>query len=265
MKIIPEQVLLEILQNSGFLDIVRCRAVCRRWNEIISSSVALQYIVWLGIFDKEDGDSMFAPQSSVERLKILLEQEAAWANLAPRSREFPTIDRRGVSIRLSDHGVAFQIPGDHQTTLVFHSLPSMISKQNLAPSPEVTLVENLASWKLLWEHAHHSLYVFTTTERINADLSQPLLRLCATSIPETPHPSTQKPIVCGSDLQITPDSLDHRIIRTTIHDRLLLLEIAVGADVEALTPPAAYVVVWDWIAGGLIAMIPSPNHTLVAL
>ena len=60
--------------------------VCNIWRDIISESVSLRYIVWLGICRMEDGDPSAVPTSSAERLTALLSQKLAWDTFAPRYR-----------------------------------------------------------------------------------------------------------------------------------------------------------------------------------
>ncbi|KAF8302068.1 hypothetical protein DL93DRAFT_499862 [Clavulina sp. PMI_390] len=90
---ISSDVVVKILCEAHYMDIVRCRAVCKLWESTISSSVALQYVVWLGIHGKEDGDDSFQPRTSAERLQLLLDHEQAWATLRPRIRSLHPILR----------------------------------------------------------------------------------------------------------------------------------------------------------------------------
>ncbi|KAF8312810.1 hypothetical protein DL93DRAFT_2098067 [Clavulina sp. PMI_390] len=132
----------QILYQSSYLDIVRCRAVCKSWESMISSSIALQYAVWLGIHGKEDGDDSFYPRTSAERLMLLLEHERSWATLTPRIRGRRKINNHSRS-HLHGSDVLFivesRVPWDGTFQGVLHHLNSSIASHG---ETQDELIEN---------------------------------------------------------------------------------------------------------------------------
>ncbi|KAF8312789.1 hypothetical protein DL93DRAFT_1221805 [Clavulina sp. PMI_390] len=296
--VIPDQVLLDILQCVDFYAIVRSRAVshdcldrrtqlqrfgcvtwlhrflplvpprqvCRQWNIAISSSIALQYIVWLGILGKEDGDETFVPQSSVDRLKILLEQAAAWANLSPRRLDDSvTIERKISTKLLRDDGLAYHCldynPNQSPETLprqalVVKTLPSIISEQEFVSETQASFFDDRRIEKFSWDHTHNGLQVFIVSTIHNT--VQYVMRFFTSSTPGSPHPSAKKPVVFASDLQLTPERSGYYVAQTTIYGHLILLEIRALTQ-EFTPPPSVSFIVWDWVAGVLIANLRITN------
>ncbi|KAF8302070.1 hypothetical protein DL93DRAFT_499651 [Clavulina sp. PMI_390] len=85
-----------ILFQAHWIDILRCRIVCRLWNSMISSSTAIRYMVWLGIHGKEDGDGSSHHQTSAERLALLLDHERSWATLQARFHSRHQFDENSI-------------------------------------------------------------------------------------------------------------------------------------------------------------------------
>ncbi|KAF8310940.1 hypothetical protein DL93DRAFT_2157487 [Clavulina sp. PMI_390] len=83
---LPSDVVLSLLGQCSFREIVKCRGVCRAWRDIIEASTSLRYEVWLGILHMQDGNHSIPPTSSAERLDSLMAQKSAWDMFTPRRR-----------------------------------------------------------------------------------------------------------------------------------------------------------------------------------
>ncbi|KAF8302067.1 hypothetical protein DL93DRAFT_499847 [Clavulina sp. PMI_390] len=81
---IPAEILIKVFCEVDYVGIVKCRAVCRFWASVISSSATLQYLVWMEITQKADGNSSCSPRASADRLKLLLDHEFSWSSLRPQ-------------------------------------------------------------------------------------------------------------------------------------------------------------------------------------
>ncbi|KAF8312784.1 hypothetical protein DL93DRAFT_2228811 [Clavulina sp. PMI_390] len=160
---LPTDILTNILSEVDFVDIVRCRAVCRLWAAFISSSITLQYLVWLGINEKEDNEEKFNLQTSAERLKLLLDHELAWATLRPQTHctsQVPLASAANIcgwdSLRIRPY-----IGPTHGDNLLICKLPSTIAASRKDLDPQLVQFQNSTT-------APHILVVDTDNELIVA-------------------------------------------------------------------------------------------------
>ncbi|OBZ77028.1 hypothetical protein A0H81_03118 [Grifola frondosa] len=78
VNLLPE-LLVDILSSLDFYDIVSCRRISKQFREVVDKSVALQYIIELGVancFDRPCDGRL----TTGERLDVLREQQIAWKN-----------------------------------------------------------------------------------------------------------------------------------------------------------------------------------------
>ncbi|KAF8299926.1 hypothetical protein DL93DRAFT_2091081 [Clavulina sp. PMI_390] len=269
MVVVPEETIVQILLNVDFLEIVKCRAVSRHWNLSISSSAALQYIVWLGIHGKEDGDPDFTPRSSLDRLQALLQQESAWGQMIPRRVDFPETARDSFEQQLNNGGLVRLCMNldpvllqQGQSAIVFMSLrlPSMVLPQSFNLQPEVSFIQGVGHWHHSWDFHRNGVHILTTNNQIALDLSEPVIRLRSTTIPDDPNPFARITDIYASDLQITRPSNDgpattaYRVDRTDISGHLLLLEISAQEEIDPGSR-SVIIIIWDWIAGKIMARL----------
>ncbi|KAI0066351.1 hypothetical protein BV25DRAFT_1529333 [Artomyces pyxidatus] len=81
MLSLHDDILVEILKNLEWKDVVVCRQACHKLHSLIGASVLLQYTIELGacgMLDGESGPHSLPVHERLERLKLHLE---AWQNL----------------------------------------------------------------------------------------------------------------------------------------------------------------------------------------
>ncbi|KAM5545949.1 hypothetical protein V8D89_000075 [Ganoderma adspersum] len=119
-KTLPPELIITILLDLGFRDLLRCRQVCTGFKVLIDEDVRAQYKVELAVAGMTDGPpSTLTP---AERLSILRARQDAWDNLVWTTRHDVTMHQGGVWELYGN--VLAQAQGER--TLHFTQIPSTI-------------------------------------------------------------------------------------------------------------------------------------------
>ncbi|KAF8312799.1 hypothetical protein DL93DRAFT_1222215 [Clavulina sp. PMI_390] len=265
--IIPDQILLEIFQRAYYKDIVACRAVCRHWKTLISSSMRLIYLVWLGIHGKMDGDPGCSPNTSVERLELLLQHEEAWTFLC--HRRLDTISPGWViRERICGENTLEETyeAGSNFTTSSYH-LPSAVTKVEVGE--RTTLVKNEResfgdSFQALAD-PDNALLVLISRAHDNDHIR---LKFSLRSIqdPTLYHPHARIPILDYGDMVPRPPGhfpLDK--FQRQVMGNLLISWTQTKPEINFLDPQnpleggITAIIIWDWTTGELLARLYLSN------
>ncbi|OCH85848.1 hypothetical protein OBBRIDRAFT_739112 [Obba rivulosa] len=76
---LPEELLIEVLKNLDFRDILRCCLVCRLLQSTVAGSLELQYKIELGADGLVDGPP--SALTTADRLQLLLDRRRRWRSL----------------------------------------------------------------------------------------------------------------------------------------------------------------------------------------
>ncbi|KAF8312819.1 hypothetical protein DL93DRAFT_2081764 [Clavulina sp. PMI_390] len=139
------ELIVEILCESSisFTDIVRFRAVCRVWRDTISYSIVLQYLVFLGIYQKvETKRDLAAVKLGIpvlQKLRALLIHEDAWSKLKWQHFRTLSLINRVESVKIARDGflsivspnIGTRRDGEKPMILTRYSLPSAFTSSDL--------------------------------------------------------------------------------------------------------------------------------------
>ncbi|TFK53227.1 hypothetical protein OE88DRAFT_1734163 [Heliocybe sulcata] len=242
---VPSELLIQVVSLLPFQDILNTRAVSRRFEVLIRTSVRLQYIVELGVAGYTDNP--LERSFTEERLRMLLEHQAAWKS--PQLHVANTIPIPGLGdYRKYDRGIYLRLdanamPG-FDTLDVFDLM-----------SPD------LPSWSIQTD--------FEFSNDCEVDPVQDLIILSHVS-----------PVQQGSSFDISVLSLRHG----TVHPRASFSPIRVGFqtwdmplctsvqladDIVALsvyTHRFAHkfeVVILEWMTGAVKMRLPQPSDRVL--
>ncbi|KZT22923.1 hypothetical protein NEOLEDRAFT_1180504 [Neolentinus lepideus HHB14362 ss-1] len=103
---LPSELLIKIVSLLRYHDILRTQAVSKRFEELIRTSVRLQYIIELGVAGYVHNP--FEPLFTEQRLRMLVEHQAAWKRLDLRIAN--TISMSGLGdYRKYDRGIYLRL------------------------------------------------------------------------------------------------------------------------------------------------------------
>ncbi|EMD42146.1 hypothetical protein CERSUDRAFT_147732 [Gelatoporia subvermispora B] len=119
---LPDELLVQVLEELDFRTLARCRQVCKLLLTIINGAAALQYKIELGVAGMENGPSR-APFGTADRLARLKKHQQAWDALQSHEPiRWISMEERGVWELYGNVLAQAKDP----TTLCFQQLPSII-------------------------------------------------------------------------------------------------------------------------------------------
>ncbi|KAK7694783.1 hypothetical protein QCA50_001971 [Cerrena zonata] len=117
---LPTELIIKILDEVDLRTILRCRTLCRFFNDIITEAATLQYKVELVLSGMEDGPR--GGMVAAERLQCLREHQSAWGEL--RFSQSHMIEKENGSTWELYGNVLAQ--GKNHRSIAFYQLPSAI-------------------------------------------------------------------------------------------------------------------------------------------
>ncbi|KAI0062454.1 hypothetical protein BV25DRAFT_1915990 [Artomyces pyxidatus] len=128
---LPDEILLDILEDVGYNVLLTCQQTCRRLNTLITTSVPLQYTIELAACGMLDGERGPNTLDIHERLRLLVLYDEAWRKLdwTRYSGLTHLVDRM---LPLSVAGTALVLPSaidilpGHPAPLLIQRLPSFL-------------------------------------------------------------------------------------------------------------------------------------------
>ncbi|KAF8312790.1 hypothetical protein DL93DRAFT_2156497 [Clavulina sp. PMI_390] len=273
---IPDQVLIEILEHASYKEVVACRAVqpnlrvCRHWRVAIDTSSSLEYLVWLGIHHKVDGDASFYPRTSAGRLDQLLQHEQAWSTL--RHRRSCIIPPVLISTRERICGddyfeAASESPPQAVFSLSFYRLPSAIA--NIEGGERLPILSN--------KNGAYSTYIDAITDPDNEllflvsshhDYQKFRLKFHLRWIRDTTrdHPYAQVPILDSGTItarQPGRTALTPNTLRSIVIGHLFIYQMRAqhtsGFFHRRHEGGFVAIFIWDWTTGKRLAKLYLPH------
>ncbi|KAI0752690.1 hypothetical protein C8Q80DRAFT_1217173 [Daedaleopsis nitida] len=225
---LPLELLIAVLTNLDWRDLLRCRQVCMFFKDYVDHDVTAQYKIELAVAGMEDGPPSILTPS--DRLSILRERQKAWRSLKWKSRqEYPML---GGNVWELYGGMLAQ--ADREGLLTVTQLPSKqwkipdmgIAVRDFSMDPAqdlLIIVENVRADHVLHCRVH--------------------LRSLQTG---AVHPAAKGGILEHTPLRIGHDSY-------TIQTSENLLGLLVEGDEER------ELLIWDWQTGALRMHIKGPE------
>lgn len=99
--------------------------VCTTWNQLVTNSSELRYIVTLALHSKSDGPMNGYPRSSAQRLRLLVSLEEKWRTLNVRKR-IPIEARWGEHLRIAGEDHVEKSFNRQSPGFVCYRIPSFI-------------------------------------------------------------------------------------------------------------------------------------------
>ncbi|KAF8302074.1 hypothetical protein DL93DRAFT_500035 [Clavulina sp. PMI_390] len=221
--------------------------------------MTLKYIVWLGISGRKDGDPMFIPGTTADRLKMLLELESAWENLAPRRVESLKVVPRiyPESINLQNGMIDYYADESSGVAqLCLQKLPSIVS-----PVAKLGEPSQFRVWwaphndEPTWDLHQTKLFVRVRFGDFPPESLVDLVYLKDLQDPSFPPPRVRISEIPAAALQLLPPpgagpNTVFDLQRCTIHGDFLLFEIEARPLLEA-KDGALCLVLWNWVESAL--------------
>ncbi|KAF8313454.1 hypothetical protein DL93DRAFT_2156233 [Clavulina sp. PMI_390] len=275
---VPEHIIFEVLSQSSWTDIIKCRAISKQWRALIDESTSLKYLVYLGIHGKIDGPADCEPQSSVERVRLLHALERSWTFLDIQNRE-TIITAFQDRLRLIGNDLVERIhlrwiesEGYTELGVGYHRLSSSTLLPKFNHSRSILDVPNEServsfnpdpserSWQECFTNAASGLIVYESRSYDGPFASiQMSLRLL--SDPTSTHPLATNPVLDTGSLLPYGPSASVSTLRRFVAGPLLILQVRNDdgrrsrIDRHALRGCAMTVIIWNWMTGEIVVRL----------